>query len=87
MLSARLIATNIIHDMTAPVSFRRQTTRTQRSPRTTRTFQPRESKYLDNKFWRPYRNSDQLMGQVYQITHPDYLDIADQELGLGWPTF
>ena len=73
--------------MTAPVSFRRQTPRTQLSPRTARTFQPRESKYLDNKFWRPYRNNDQLTQQVYQLTHPDYLVIAEQELELGWPTF
>ena len=78
---------NISLAMPSPVSFRRLTTRTQRSPRTARTFQPRESKYLDNKFWRPYRCNDQLTQRVYQLTHPDYLDIAEQELRLDWPTF
>ena len=73
--------------MTSPISIRRPTTRTQRSSRTARTFEQRESKYLDNKFWRPYRSDDQLTQRVYQLTHPDYLDIAEQELGLDYPTF
>ena len=73
--------------MPASINLRRPMARTQRSNRMTRVFKPRESKYLDNKFWRPYRNSDQLTQQVYQLTHPDYLAIAEQELRLSWPAF
>ena len=74
--------------MVSSIRLRRSPTRTQRNRRTSQVSkQQKDSKYLDNKFWRPYRNDDKLTQQVYRLTHPDYLELAELEIRLKWPTF
>ena len=73
--------------MVSSASLRQPPTRPQYRRRTSLpSDQQRHSKYLDNKYWQQYRNNDRLAQQVYDLTHPDYLALAELELTLKWPT-
>ena len=70
--------------MASPITFKRSPSRSQQRVSLTgssQTFESlrRRSKYLDNKFWRPYRNSAALAEQVYDLTHPDAVTFAELE--------
>lgn len=39
--------------------------------RPTQTARKQRRSRLDNPYWRPYRNSEDLAQQVYALTHPD----------------
>ena len=67
--------------MVSSVSLRQSPVRRQYSQRTSQLdSQQKHSKYLDNKYWQPYRNDDKLAQQVYRLTHPDYLVQTEIEL-------
>ena len=71
--------------MASPITFKRSPSRSQQrvsltgSSQTFESLRRQRSKYLDNKFWRPYRNSTALAEQVYDLTHPDAVTFAELE--------
>ena len=67
--------------MVLSVSLRQSPTRPRDSRRPSQLSNPQKrSKYLDNKYWQPYRNNDKLAQRIYRLTHPDYLLQAEREL-------